>query len=215
MTKDVPHTVKDFFEAYPLRRFEKGDVLIRPEEPIDTVFYLLEGSVVQFDISPAGNEVVVNAFKPLAFFPMSTAINHTPNYYYFEAVSPVVAHVAPASHAVDFIKQHPDVLFDLLSRVYKGTDGLQRRMAHLMGGSAHTRLVFELINAANRFGAQKKDGVLVPLTENDLAKRSGLSRETVSRTMRKLKTENMVRVQSAGIVIIDIARLEALLGNDL
>lgn len=215
MNKDAPHTVKNFFEAYPLRRFDKGDVIIRPEEAVVSVFYLTEGSVVQYDISSAGNEVVVNAFKPFAFFPMSDAINHTPNHYYFEAVTPVAVHVAPAAHVVDFIKQNPDVLFDLLSRVYRGTDGLQRRMAHLMGGSAHTRLVFELINAASRFGEQGKNGIFVPLTENDLAKRSGLSRETVSRTMRKLKTDNLVLVRPVGITILDLASLEQLLGNDL
>jgi CRP/FNR family cyclic AMP-dependent transcriptional regulator len=215
MTKDVPHTVKDFFEDYPLRRFDKGDIIVRPEEPVEMVFYLIGGSVVQYDISPAGNEVVVNVFKPLAFFSMSTAINHTPNYYYFEALSPVVVRVAPSVHVVDFVKQNSDVLFDLLARVYRGTDGLQRRMAHLMGGSAYSRLIYELINASSRFGQQKGSSVLIPLTENDLAKRSGLSRETVSRTMRKLKDSDLVRVQAAGITILDVYGLEALLGNEL
>lgn len=215
MSKSVKQTVGDFFEEYPLRRFDKGEILIRPDERLNEVFYLVEGSVIQYDISGAGNEVVVNVFKPGAFFPMSMAINRTPNYYFFETSVPVAVRAAPVPRVVAFVKEHPEVLFDLLARVYRGTDGLQRRMAHLMGGNAHSRLVFELINAAYRFGERVPRGVVVPLTENDLAKRSGLSRETVSRAMNKLKSKGLVAVQTSGVVIFDIADLEDLLGTDL
>jgi CRP/FNR family transcriptional regulator len=215
MSKDVKQIVGNFFENYPLRRFDKGEVLIRPEERLENIFYLVEGSVIQYDISSAGNEVVVNAFKPGAFFPMSLAINHTPNYYYYEAATSVTVRMAPCERIVEFIKEQPDVMFDLLSRVYSGTDGLQRRMAHLMGGNARSRLIFELMNAAYRFGEHTPEGTLVPLTENDLARRSGLSRETISRAMNKLKTEGFVAVQPSGVIIFDITNLEDLLGSSL
>lgn len=215
MSKDIKQIVGNFFENYPLRRFDKGEVLIRPEERLENIFYLVEGSVIQYDISSAGNEVVVNAFKPGAFFPMSLAINHKPNYYYYEASTSVTVRIAPAERIVEFIKEQPDVMFDLLSRVYSGTDGLQRRMAHLMGGNARSRLIFELMNAAYRFGEHTPEGTLVPLTENDLARRSGLSRETISRAMNKLKTEGFVAVQPSGVIIFDITNLEDLLGSSL
>jgi CRP-like cAMP-binding protein len=216
MDKEVKKTIQDFYETFPLKRLERGEVLIRPDETLKNIFYLVEGTVTQYDISAAGNEVVVNVFKPGAFFPMSMAINKTPNYYFFEASSPATVHVAPARKAVAFIKDNPDVMFDLLSRVYKGSDGLLRRMAHLMGGNARTRLIFEILNAAYRFGERDAEGnMLVPLTENDLAKRSGLSRETISRTMHKLKNDGIVKVQPFGVVIFELDRLEDLLGTDL
>lgn len=215
MSKDVKQIVGHFFENYPLRRFDKGEVLIRPEERLENIFYLIEGSVIQYDISSAGNEVVVNAFKPGAFFPMSLAINRTPNYYYYEASTSVTVRMAPVERIVEFIKEQPEVMFDLLSRVYSGTDGLQRRMAHLMGGNARSRLIFELMNAAYRFGEHTSEGTLVPLTENDLARRSGLSRETISRAMNKLKAEGYVAVQPSGVIIFDITNLEDLLGSSL
>src|SRR5215469_16851379 len=104
MSKDVKQIVGEFFENYPLRRFDKGEVLIRPEERLDNIFYIVEGSVIQYDISSAGNEVIVNAFKPGAFLPMSMAINHTPNYYYFEAATAVTVRIAPEARVLDFVK---------------------------------------------------------------------------------------------------------------
>jgi CRP/FNR family transcriptional regulator, cyclic AMP receptor protein len=215
MDREIKAVVKKFFDTYPLAHYDKGEIILRPEEDLVHVFYLVSGQVVEYDISSAGNEVIVNAFKPGAFFPMSMAINHTPNYYFFEAASPITVRQAPVEDVVAFLKTNSDVTFDLLSRVYLGTDGLLRRMAHLMGGKTKSRLVFELLNGAARFGEKKSDGVFIPLTENDISKRSGLSRETISRAMRELKTDHLVSVQPRGILIPDITRLEAVIGHEL
>jgi CRP-like cAMP-binding protein len=207
---------KDFFGAYPLRTFEKGETMLQAEETLPGVFYIVEGRVSQYDITPNGNEVVVNVFKPGAFFPASSAMNNTPNHYFFEASTKTVTRVAPAAEVVQFLKDNPDILFDLLSRVYRGVDGVLRRMAHLMGGDSKSRLLFELLNAATRFGEQRSDGsVFINLKEGDIARHSGLARETVNRTIQDFKASGLVGVTRAGITVRSIEELEAVLGVEL
>jgi len=211
---DTPQKIAAFFVAYPLRTYDKRQLLIRAEDTLPGVFYIIEGRVSQYDITLSGNEIVVNVFKSAAFFPMSWAINNTPNQYFFEASTKVVAHVAPAADAVQFLKDNPDVTFDLLGRVYRGVDGVLRRMAHLMGGDAKSRLLFELLNATYRFGEQQEDGtIFVALKESDLARHSGLARETVNRCIQDLKAAGAVSVTHSGITIKDIRQLEAMLGT--
>jgi CRP/FNR family cyclic AMP-dependent transcriptional regulator len=208
--------IQDFFTTFPAHQYEKGDTIIHPNQPINYVYYLSEGVIIEYDIAPNGNEVVVNTFKAGSFFPMSSAINKTPNSYYFEAFEPVTVYKAPAKQAVTFITENPDIMYDLLSRVYKGADGILRRMAHLMGGSAYSRLLFEIINSARRFGQVKKDGTIpLSLRENDLAKLTGLSRETVNRNLGSLKKDGIIKISSNGIVVCDLERLEDLLGMSL
>jgi len=209
-------TITAFFENYPIVRLGKGQALLRPDDEVTKIHYLLEGRVVEYDISSTGNTVIINTFKPGAFFPMSSVLNHQKCEYFFEADSPVAARVAPASHVVKFLEDNPLVTLDLLRRVYRGTDGILRRMAHLMGGTARSRLIYELINAAHRYGEDHPDGaVFIPLSESDLAKRSGLSRETVSRTIRELKSSGIVRVDRTGVEIPNVSALKRIIGNDL
>ncbi|HSX16927.1 MAG TPA: Crp/Fnr family transcriptional regulator [Patescibacteria group bacterium] len=216
MATDIAQHVKSFFSAYPVRQFDKGEMVIQAEDPLTTVFYITEGRVSQYDITPTGNVVVVNVFKPGAFFPMSSAMNDTPNHYFFEAATKVTAHLAPTTAAVQFLKDNPDVLFDLLGRVYRGMDGVLRRMAHLMGGDSKSRLQFELLNAAYRFGEQQADGsIFISLKESDIAKHSGLARETVNRTMQSLKSAGLVEIQRNGMVIKSVSELEKSLGTEL
>lgn len=216
MADEISQKIQKFFAAYPAIFFQKGEMLARAGEDLPGVLYLVKGLVRQYDIAPNGAVIVVNVYKPGAFFPMSWAINRTPNDYFFEAITDIEVRRAAPEEAIAFLRNEPEVLFNLLSRVYHGTDGLLRRMAHLMGGDAQSRLQFELLNAAYRFGEYRPDGsIFVPMTENELGNHSGLARETVSRNMQKLKAANLINVAQEGIVLRDPAGLEQLLSNRL
>lgn len=168
--------------------------MIRADEEPAGIFYLESGQVRQFYLTPLGEEVVVNIFNVASFFPMSWAINETANDYYFQVMSPVKIRRAPADEVLNFVKTNPEILFDLLGRVYRGTDGLQLRLRQLMSGSAQDRLLTELSIAGARFGKldRRSGKVSINLTERDLAAQTGLSRETVSREISKLKRAGLV-----------------------
>lgn len=217
MDSVVKSKVDIFFETYPLKKYAKKKILIHPGDTVTHIYYITKGFVGEYDINSSGSEVVVNSFKPPAFFPMSFALNPSiTNEYYFETTTAVTARPAPVGEVVKFLHDNPDVVYDLLQRVYRGSDGLLRRMAHLMGGRARNRLVFELLNAAYRFGANDGSSqIMIPFDESEFARRTGLSRETVSRTLRELKSDKLVQVTRRGITLTDIGRLEDMLGSDL
>lgn len=211
----VGEKIQEFFSAYPTRSYDKGSILIQGGSDPAGIFYLVEGRVIQYDILPSGNSIVVNSFKPLAFFPMSWAINRTANDYFFEAATAVKTRITHADKAVAFLKDNPDVLFDLLARVYKGTDGILRRTVHLMGGSARSRVLFELVNTGLRFGESFDDkSVALGINETSLAKHVGLARESVNRELKSLKSDGLININNRhGIVINDFEQVKQLLGE--
>lgn len=118
MSQDVKATVAEFFEQFKMRTYNKGQILILSDDITDQVYFLLKGRVKVYDVSSRGDQVVVNSFKPGAFFPLSVVINNLAS---------------------------PAVVYDLLGRVYKGTDGLMGRLVQLASGNAQSRLAYELI----------------------------------------------------------------------
>jgi CRP-like cAMP-binding protein len=208
--------IAEFFSKYPKRTYDKGQILIHAGDEPQYVWFIVEGKVRQYDISYRGDEIVVNVFKPGAYFPMLWAITKLPNRYFFGAETKLVARVVPYEDALTFLKNNSDVMFDLLSRLYTGIDGLLGRMAHLMAGSAKSRLMYELIIECQRFGDLKKNGsCLISINETVLASRTGLSRETVSREMRKLVQNDLVNISQKGIAVNSISALQKRLGTEL
>ena len=201
--------VEDFFHQYKIRKYSKGHILIFSGDQPEYVFYLVEGRVKQYDVTYRGDEITLNVFTPPAFFPMSLAINKNANVYTYEAETDVVIRQAPASDVVTFLKANPDVQFDLLSRLYRGVDGLLSRMAHLMASSAKERLMFELVIACRRFGKiEKGSSYSLVMNETDIGARAGLSRETVSREMSKLEKEGVLTFRAGKVVLHDFAAFE-------
>src|SRR3989338_3021834 len=152
MNTGVAEKLAAFFTKFKHQIYKKGEILVRADDDPPGIFYLKGGFVKEYAISKKGDELVVNVFKPVSFFPMSWAINNTKNMYFFEAVTNVEVWRSPKEEVIEFVKNNPDVLYDLLLRVYKGTDGILMRMTYLMAGNAYARLITEIIIHAKRFG---------------------------------------------------------------
>lgn len=208
METTVAKKVDDFFTKHTHQTYKKGSILIRAGDNPSGIFYLKDGLVKEYAISKKGDELVVNEFKPFAFFPMSWAMNDTPNDYFYEAMTNLNVWRAPKEETITFLKQNPDVMYDLLSRVFKGTDGIMLRMTYLMAGSAYARLVTELIIHAKRMGKKNNTTIELMISEKDLGTQSGLTRETVSREVRILKSKNIIDFINNKLVILDLAKLE-------
>ena len=202
MDLKIQKKIDEFFTRFKYQKYKKGEILVRADDDPPGIFYLKSGRVKEYAISKKGDELVVNMFKPISFFPMSWAINNTPNMYFFEAIIDIEVWRAPKDKVLEFIKANPDVLCDLLSRVYRGTDGMMTRMTYLMAGNAYARLITELIIHAKRFGNPLR------ISEKDLAASSGMTRETISREMKTLKDKGIVSFQKNSLTIKNLKELE-------
>lgn len=214
MEKLVASKVYDFFVKHKHQQYKKGEILIRVDDNPQGIFYLKKGNVKEYAISKKGEELIVNIFKPVSFFPMSWAINNTPNNYYYEAVNDVEVYRAEKEEVLEFIRNNNDVVYDLLSRVYMGIDGLISRMVYLMSEIAYDRLIVELLIHAKRFGKKNNETYQIETSEKDIAARSGMTRETVSREMRKLKDKGLVLFSRNKLTIKNINKFEYELLND-
>ena len=210
MDKQIQGKIATFFHTFPKRMYKKGEILIHAQEHPQGVFYLEEGFVKEYFFSKKGEEIVVNIFKPGVFFPMSYAFNDGDNLFSFEAETPLTIYKAPTDQVVAFLQQHPDVLFDLLRRVYRGVDGLLLRMVSLMSGDATQRVTTELLIHAKRFGKQSATSAEISfaISEKELASQSGLTRETISRELKRLKEAGLVFFSHGIITIPSLAKLE-------
>ena len=85
-----------------------------------------------------------------------------------------------------------------------------------MGGSGHSRVLFELLVECKRFGKKQKDGsYILVMHEDELARRSGLSLGTVNRELGKLKARKVLKIDHKQFIVKDLGSLEKELGYGL
>lgn len=202
MTSEIFQRVQEHFKDCPKKEYQKGDTIFSANEEPGVISFIEEGIIEEIDLTPEGTEIIVNIFKPGTFFPMSWAMNKTPNRYFYVAHTKAVVRQEPPEKTIAFIKDNPDILYNLLQRVFRGTDGIIRRLVLGVSSASKKRLVYELLLEAHRFGEDIGEGQKrIAIRQNELAARTGLARETVSRELKNLEDCGYILRYKQGIVV--------------
>ncbi len=200
----INQKVQSFFSKYPTRMYSRDDILVQPGV-IPQAFYLVQGIVSQYDIAKNGQKLVVNTYKPGAFISLSCILNNAPSSFFFEASGgQVVVNIAPAVDVYDFLKDNPDVTLDALSRLSRGGDGMMQRLARAMEGDAEARILQELLIIRDRFPESSKE---TSITDVELAARTGLARETVNRTLKRLVIKGNIKSSRGKITLNSLSHI--------
>lgn len=216
MNTDKTREFENFYKQFQTRSYKKGEMLIRADDDPQGIFYLKKGYVRQYTISKAGYELTLHILRPISYFPMVWAVNGTPNVYYFEALTPVEVGRAPRDQVVNFIKDKPTIIFELLSELIEDYAESLKRIEHLVFSDAYRRVISILLYIAKHFGEKNNKGVIVAhrFTQQDIATLTGVARETASNEMVKLEKKGLVKHVDHSILIVSIKKLELELSSD-
>ena len=137
------------------------------------------------------------------------AVNGTPNVYYFEALTEVEVGRAPRDEVVDFIKDKPTIIFELLSELIGDYVESLTRIENLVFSDAYRRVISVLLYIAKHFGKPKGKGVIVEhrFTQQDIATLVGVARETASNELAKLEKKGLIKHVDHSMLIESIKNL--------
>lgn len=220
MEKSVFKKLENFFSKWKPLNYKKGEIIIRSDDIPQGVFYVKKGYVSLYTIFEDGKQVTFNIFKPGSYFSMMWAVGDIPNSYNFQALIETSLYRAPKDKVVDFLKENPDVLFDVTRRILVGLDGILTITEHLISGTAYQKIGATLVVLAKRFGRkrQNKDITIeLALTHQDIANLCGITRETTSLAMEKFEKKGLISYNARHIVVKSIVKLEkeSLVGKEV
>lgn len=209
--------VEQFFAQYKALRYKRGTIVIKPDEKLESIYYIKSGFVKQSTISKTGEEFIVNIYRPGSFFAISLALHHKISAYTFETMSETEVIKAPVQEIINLLDAQPMLARELLSRVTSGLNSLVGRMETLVFGSAHQKVAAVLLQNAQRFGKKLANTIEIglPLTHQQLASLTGLTRETVSIEMAKLKKAEVLTYKGKTITIFNLTALRSLAPNSI
>src|SRR3989338_5325760 len=215
MNSEVQYKLLKFFSKYKKKQLKKGTIFISPDQKIKGVYFLIKGTVRVFLISKNGVEITVNIFKSPSFFPMNWALNNNQNRHFYDCLSNCDLYLSPKKEFNVFFKSNHDLVLDLLERIYQGLEWYMLRIESLIGGDAHSKLLSHLLIQAKRSNQDLERVIKLRLSHTYLATETGLSRETVTREMKKLKDRGIINYQGNTLLIFNLSVLEKELSSSL
>ncbi|MBM3797802.1 MAG: Crp/Fnr family transcriptional regulator [Acidobacteria bacterium] len=116
--------------------------------------------------------------------------------------------VMPAAECEQAAEQEPEFRDWLLRQSDRQILELERRIQWILTDRADARVIDTLVNLAKRALGGRPEAV-IPLTQADLAKLSGNSRETTSTVLGSLRRNGLIEYRQRRVLIPSIDRLRA------
>lgn len=202
--------IEKFFASFPSSILPKNKIVIAPGAQIKNIYYLKKGLVEQYLLTSAGQETTIHIFRPGSYFPIMLVLADRENKYYFKTVKDSLIYKSPREDVIAFIKKDSEILLDLTKRFALGLVGFLDRLESLTYKNVQSQIASILYYFAKHSGENTSGKITIntPITHNDIAKWVGVSRETVSRQMSKLKKMGLVSYGGKSITINDFQALK-------
>lgn len=198
------------------RRVDPGSELIGDAEAVDSYSNVLSGVVKLTKVLPDGRQQIVGLqFAPDFLgrpFKAESEVNA-------EAATPVSLCSFPKAAMERMLKESPELEHRLLRQTLKELDEARDWMLTLGRKTAGEKVASFLLLIARNIDPTALPGrgsvtFDLPLTRADIADFLGLTIETVSRQLSKLRAEGVIRIENNRHVTVEkIGRLEARTGS--
>jgi CRP-like cAMP-binding protein len=169
------------------RRFHSSSAIINQDDTADRLFLLTSGQGRHFVITREGHRILLQWLTAGQIFG-GAAILSTPSQYLAgtEVLSGSCAIVWERLTVRNLISAHPALLDNAFSiAVTENIAWSTAAHVSLSIDDASGRVAHLLLSLASAIGESTSDGVLMRVVHADLASGSGVTRETVSRCLRK------------------------------
>lgn len=201
------------------RKFEPGQIILTDDEDPDCFANILSGVVKLTKVLSDGRQQIVGLQFASDFLGRPFRMRSP---YYAEAATDVELCCFPIKEFEALVKSTPDIEHRLFETTLDELDAAREWMLILGQKSAQEKVASFLHLLANRSlqsgcvhhhdrGAGGSVQFTLPLTRSEIGEFLGLTIETVSRQMTKLKGQGFIKIEGLRTIIVpDVARLGAL-----
>jgi len=201
------------------RTFKKHAILLYQGEVPRDAFVVLSGVVKTYSINPAGEEQIVTFESRGDVFPASWIFQKASStIYYYEALTDVEVLTLPKDALLSSFAEEPGLRAEMLDHLAARYTGMLLRITSLEQSRARDKIMFTLYYLLFRYGRQQRPGssiytIELKLTHSVIAALVGLTRETTTNELSRLKQEGIMSYK-AHQYSVDKSLLEHTLGED-
>ncbi len=189
-----------------LRRYAKGEVIYWQGDEARELFLLRKGRVELHHVTRHGKRLQLAVMQPGTFFGEMSMLQEAPRFATAEAVQEAQVAAIGRGDAEQIILEQPDFALYLVKELSRRLQVSDLRLVSLAYHDVTTRLATELLHLS-----RQERAMLLPITHQELGERSGLLRETVTKTLDLFQEEGLIELHRGKISLRNVAGLEALL----
>ncbi len=197
--------LKSFLHTCPIRRFQKGRIVLYQGEVPQYTFYIKKGVVKAYTITQLGEEKITTFLNDNELFPsLLPTQKNTSAMYYYEALSDAEVYLIPREKMNTYLQSNPAALLDMLQYATTNYTSSLMRVTALQQPKAQDKIAYVLFHLMQRYGTEMKENIYeisIHLTHQTIASYIGLTRETIALELSKFKRRGIISYKNQRYII--------------
>jgi CRP/FNR family transcriptional regulator, cyclic AMP receptor protein len=189
------------------REWKKQSHVFLQGDPLENVYFIYDGKIKIYKSDINGKEQIVAIAKKGEMFPHVGFFRKGDYPAYAEVLEPSTLIAVPISKFETVLIENPELCIKVFKVLGEKIVDLQNRLEEQILNNTYEQIIKLLIRLAQKHGKEQEDGTIVlksEFTNKDLANMIGTTRETISRTLTKMKKDELIEVDDEGNMIVDV-----------
>jgi CRP/FNR family transcriptional regulator, cyclic AMP receptor protein len=189
--------------------FSAGNVIVERDEQDHSVYFILYGRVHVLNYSSAGRIVTYSSIAEGGMFGEMAAIDGLPRSAWVCSVNDCMVIKISKEIFLSYLQNNPTFSMAVMRKLSKNLRELDERLVNILSMRAEQRVCVEIISMAKPTSVESGFCCVVEMpTHSNFANLVGLSRETVSRVLSRLRSDGLVKISGNVLDILDRKGLE-------
>jgi CRP/FNR family transcriptional regulator len=193
-----------------VRDWKKQSHVFLQGDPLENVYFIYNGKIKVYKSDVNGKEQIVAIMKKGEMFPHVGFFRKGDYPAYAEVLESSTLITVPISKFEAVLIENPELCIKVFRVLGEKIVDLQNRLEEQILNNTYEQIIKLLIRIGQKHGKELEDGRILlksEFTNKDLANMIGTTRETISRTLTKMKKDELIEVDNDGNMILDIEKL--------
>lgn len=183
---------------------KKGDVFLDEGDDLSQFIIISRGKFRALRSNGDGKTKVVQYLKTGDFLGQESLFDKSQIPYSLEAMEQASLCTIPADTMHTLIQAEPEIGFAILSELSAKVHVLEQELATVHLESLEVRLMNLLLQLSHDYGHETDQEIALhnPMSQDDMAMRLGVSRESVNRKLKQLEKDGQIELRPKKQIII-------------
>lgn len=192
------------------RLWKKHSHVFLQGDPLENVYFIFDGKIKIYKSDINGREQIVSIMKKGEMFPHVGFFRKGDYPANAEVLEPSTLITVPISQFEGVLIENPELSIKVFRVLGEKIIDLQNRLEEQILNNTYEQIIKLLIRLAQNHGKNLENGTYMlksEFTNRDLANMIGTTRETISRTLTKMKKDRLIEEDEFGNMVFDPEKL--------
>ena len=200
----------DVLEKIVHKNFKKNEIIFLEGGVAKTLYFINEGRIKLYKYTRDGKEQIMHILSEGDFFGELNLLKESKYGFNAKAIENCKICTLTNDNFKEILLGKPEIAIKILEVMGERLSRIENLAQNLATNDMDARMTYLLLELSQKYGRKKYNNINIdlPINREDMASYIGVTRETISRKLKKFEEEGLIKiVGTKKIVILDKEKL--------